>query len=90
MLVPWWPREYPVGNRIDGCEAWGWNEMEIQVWELVETMNLSEFTQGEGVEWEEQKAEGGEESAKETEKGYDKQWDVIGDKVAEFQGDTAQ
>lgn len=57
MRLRYGPREYPLGNQVDGCEAWGKNEIKTQAWELVETMKLSEFAQVEGVEREEQKNE---------------------------------
>lgn len=44
MSLRWGPREYLLGNWTYESEAWGTNEIEIQVWELVETTKLGEIT----------------------------------------------
>lgn len=44
MSLRWGPRDYFMGNWTYGSEAWDRNKIEIQVWELVETKKLGQFT----------------------------------------------
>lgn len=53
MSLRWGSRDYPVGNWTYGSQDWDRNEIEIQVWELVEAMKLgsvrTEGPRGRGI-----------------------------------------